>query len=163
VSLSTERQLIVEVGDSLFAAAAADVREVMEPLDATPVPGAVPEVLGLINLRGAVMLAAQLGTLLGLESRQSKESAFVVVERGEGRLALQVDRLVGVAHYSPSELDVDSEHLAALGARGVVMGVDRYGERPCFRLDIPRIFERLLDPATGHDATAESSSTRRQV
>jgi len=163
VSLSTERQLIVEVGDSLFAAAAAAVREVVEPLEATPVPGAVPEVLGLINLRGSVMLAAQLGRLLGLESQMNRESAFVVLEQGEGRLALQVDRLVDVADCSSSELDVDVDHLAALGARGVVVGVGRYGERPCFRLDIPRIFERLLDPVIDHDATTDSSSTRRQV
>ncbi len=143
MSNSAGRHLLVEAGENLFAVDALQVREILEPLPATAVPGAVPAVLGLVNLRGTVMVAADLGALLDLPGAASEEASLVVVDV-EGRcLALKVDRLVGLMALSP-DADISSGLLEALRARDVVAGVTQFDGRPCFRLDLSEICGRAL-------------------
>ncbi len=162
MSDSARRQILVEVGEILFAADARDVREVMEPTVATPVPGAVPGVLGLINRRGKVIVAGELGTVLGLSLQRGDEAALVVFAEGNRRIALEVDRVVGIAPYSTTGLDVESDLLDALGAREVVAGVGRFGLRPYFQLDVPALFARVLEQTGEPDRSIQTGSTGGQ-
>jgi chemotaxis signal transduction protein len=161
VSDSARRQLLVEIGEFLFAADADEVREVMDPSEATPVPGAVAGVLGLINRRGKVVVAGELGAFLGVGSEPGDESALVVFADGNRRIALLVDRVLGMARYPADEFDVESELLEALGARDLVAGVGQFGPRPYIRLDVPAIFARVLDQAGDHDRSIRPGSTVR--
>lgn len=144
MSRSARRQILFEVGPHLLAADASEICEVREPLAATRIPGAVPGVSGLVNLRGVLLVAGELATLLGFEPRRSEERALVVFEQGERRIALEVDRLVGVTETRPEQLDVNGDVLEALGARDVVAGVGRYGDRPYFQLELKALFSRVL-------------------
>jgi purine-binding chemotaxis protein CheW len=144
VSDQARRQLLFEVGEYLFAADAREVVEVLEPAQATPVPGAVAGVRGLINLRGTLLVAGEFARLLGLTASGGEETALVVFEHGDKRVALEVDRLVGMSALSAAELDVDGELLDALGAREVVRGVGRLGSRPYLQLDMAAVFARVL-------------------
>lgn len=162
MSDSARRQLLVEVGRFLFAADAQDIREVIEPTEATPVPGAVPGVLGLINRRGKVIVAGELGAFLGVGSEPGEESALVVFADGDRRIALMVDRVMGMARYPAVEFDVESDLLEALGARDLVVGVGQFGSRPYIRLDVPAIFARVLDQVGEGDRSDRLSSTVRQ-
>ncbi len=141
---SWKRQLLFEVGIHLFAADAGQVREVLEPMPATPIPGAPPAVLGLINIRGTLLVAAELAALLELPSAEEEEAALVVLAYGERRLALQIDRLVGVAPYTSDGPDVGSELLKALGAGDLVTGVGEFRTRPYYHLSVGAIFDRVL-------------------
>jgi chemotaxis signal transduction protein len=134
------------VGPHLLAADAREICEVREPLQATPIPGAVPGVSGLVNLRGVLVVAGELATLLGFEPAKSEETALVVFEQGERRIALEVDRMVGVIEADSEQLDVDGDLLEALGARDVVEGVGRFADRPYFQLDTKALFSRVLAP-----------------
>lgn len=138
------RQLLFEVGDHLFAVDAVEVRRVMELSEVTPVPGAVPGVLGLMNLRGRLVVAGELATLLGLTSNETAGSTLVLFENGERQLALRVDRVVGVAPYTTAELDVHGDILEALGARDLVKGVGQFGPRPFLQLNLDSVFRRVL-------------------
>ena len=109
MSDSARRQLLVEVGRCLFAADADEVREVIDPAETTPVPGAVRGVLGLMNLRGEVIVAGELGAFLGVDAEPGEESALVVFADGDRRIALLVDRVIGMAPSPESEEDVDSD------------------------------------------------------
>ena len=106
MSDSARRQLLVEVGRCLFAADADEVREVIDPTEATPIPGAAAGVLGLLNRRGKVIVAGELGTFLGVDSEPGEESALVVFADGDRRIALMVDRVIGMAPYPEGEEDV---------------------------------------------------------
>ncbi|UCC83843.1 MAG: chemotaxis protein CheW [Gemmatimonadota bacterium] len=161
MSDSARRQLLVEVGGCLFAAAADEVREVMDPTEATPVPGAIQGVLGLLNRRGKVIVAGELGTFLGVESEPGVESALVVFADGDRRVALMVDRVIGMASYSATELDVESDLLEALGARDLAVGVGHFGPRPYIRLDVPAIFARVFDQAGDRERSIRLGSTVR--
>lgn len=141
---SAKRQLLFEIGGHLFAVDAREAVEVVEPMQATPVPGAVAGVMGLINLRGMLMIAGDLAVLLGLTPEHDDEAALVVLERGERRIALRVDRVVGFAPFPEAGLDVESDLLEALGARDVVSGVGELGSRPYFQLDLEAAFGRVL-------------------
>lgn len=159
MSDSARRQLLVEVGRCLFAADADEVREVMDPTEATPIPGAVTGVLGLLNRRGKVIVAGELSTFLGVDSEPGEESALVVFADGDRRIALMVDRVIGMAPYPVSEDDVESDLLEALGARELAVGVGQFGPRPYIRLDVPAIFARVFDQAGDHDWSIRLGST----
>ncbi len=162
MSDSARRQLLVEVGGCLFAAAPDEVREVMDRTEATPVPGAIQGVLGLLNRRGKVIVAGELGVFLGVDSNPGEESALVVFADGDRRIALMVDRVIGMAPYAGTELDVESDLLEALGAREMALGVGQFGPRPYIRLDVPAIFARVFDQAGDRDRSIRLGSTVRQ-
>ncbi len=149
---SVKRQLLFEVGPYLFSVEAQYVREVLEPCAVTPVPGAATPVVGLINIRGTLMIAARLAALLGVTPGVDEETALVTFEHGQRRLALLVDRAVGVAPHPTGGLDVDGEFLAALGLESVVLGVGggEFGTRPYYQLDVGVIFERVLGGESEH-------------
>ncbi len=149
---SVKRQLLFEVGPYLFSVEAQYVREVLEPCAVTPVPGAATPVVGLINIRGTLMIAARLAALLGVTPGVDEETALVTFEHGQRRLALLVDRAVGVAPHPTGGLVVDGVFLAALGLESVVLGVGggEFGTRPYYQLDVGVIFERVLGGESEH-------------
>jgi chemotaxis signal transduction protein len=163
VSDYARRQLLFEVGDYLFAAAAGEVLEILEPVSATPVPGAVAGVDGLVNLRGKLIVSGHFARLLGLKREGVDEPALVVFEHGGRSVALQVDGVVGMAPASGGELDVGGDLLAALGARDVVRGVGRFGSRPYFQLDMAAVFARVLERDGEGGPGLELGSTEGQV
>lgn len=139
-----ERQFLFEVGGHLFAASVSGVREVLEPLDATVIPGAVTGVLGLINVRGDLVVAADMAALIDLPHGDDSEAALIVFEREGRRVALRVDRVIGLMAPSGVEPDVDPELLRALGAPELVGSVGRVDGRPYIELDMAAVFDRVL-------------------
>ncbi|NIR46103.1 MAG: hypothetical protein GWN99_16875 [Gemmatimonadetes bacterium] len=158
MSRSARRQILFEVGPHLLAADAQEICEVREPSRATPVPGSVPGIAGLINLRGTLVVAGELATLLGLEPLKSEEATLIVFEESEQRIALEVDRLVGVSEVDREELDVKGDLLEALGARDLVAGVGQYEDRPFFQLDMKALFARVLDREGDGDGARQLGS-----
>lgn len=145
MSDSTRRELLFEVRGHLCSADIRDVRGVTELADVTPVPGSITGVLGLINLHGAIVVAGDLGSLLGLGASDGEEAALVVVELGVRCAALRVDRVVSVeAGEDGSEDDMDWRVPGALEAANVVTGVGRFDSRPVYRLDPDAILSRVL-------------------
>ncbi len=151
MSDSAGRLLLFEVGDQLFSADARDLAGVLEPQEATPVPGAVPGISGLINLRGQLLVAGALAPVLGLTAVGSEEAALVVFEQDGRQVALEVDRVVGLAPYPVGGLDISGGLLEALGARELVKGVGQFGARPYYELDVSALFARVLEAEGGHD------------
>lgn len=164
------RQLLFEVGDHLFAVDSGVAREVIEPREATPVPGANPGVIGLINLRGALMIAGDLEELLGMTPSEHEEQAFVVFEQGGRRLALRVDRVVAVIPYpevgdaegAEGEKGAEGAEVAHTTAghpaplrESLVEGAGAFGERRYYRLAMEEVFAGVLMPETeGRDRPA---------
>lgn len=64
------------VGRYLFGVDVALVQEIMRVRSITPVPLAVPEIAGLINLRGEVLTAVDLRIGLGLPVDSSRASTL---------------------------------------------------------------------------------------
>jgi purine-binding chemotaxis protein CheW len=59
----------VIIGDQTFGIKVTDVRDVFALKGLTPVPGARPEIAGVLNLRGRIVTAIDARQILGLPSR----------------------------------------------------------------------------------------------
>src|SRR5918994_983290 len=101
--------LTVQVGDERFALPASDVAEVIRPPAVTRVPLGPSSLLGVANLRGAVMPVVSLHRLLGGEAGPSSNARVVVIDRGTP-VGLLIDRVTslgeaGVASPEPAADD----------------------------------------------------------
>jgi purine-binding chemotaxis protein CheW len=100
----------VRVVDEDYALPVADVLEVADIGEITPVPGAVDAVIGLKNLRGSVITVVDLATIMQL-SAIAQRQRIVVAEDGGRQVALAVDSVVGVEPVPSSSETVESPHL----------------------------------------------------
>lgn len=120
----TKQFLLFGQGGSLFGIELEAVREVLslkeQPI--SPVPNTLPFLLGLTNLRGEILAAADFGAFAGIESvdiyhpssrilvveapdprdvRLSRMRMGLAVSRVEGVLPLNPDRIVSALDVSP--------------------------------------------------------------
>jgi purine-binding chemotaxis protein CheW len=113
--------LRVGVSGESYALAVADVLEVADFTGVAQVPGAPAAVLGVRNLRGAVLPIVDLATVLGLQSVASPERVVVVDQAGR-TAGLAVDSVAGVEALPEAAEQTESAHLtgAALVDGGLV-------------------------------------------
>ncbi|MBO9521515.1 MAG: chemotaxis protein CheW [Nocardioidaceae bacterium] len=88
----------------LFGIPVQDVQEVLRHQEIRPVPLAVPEIRGLLNLRGQIVTTIDLRTRLGLPA--TEESAVnVIVRTPDGPVSLLVDRIGDVLEPAESTFE----------------------------------------------------------
>ncbi len=89
------------VGKYLFGVDVSLVQEVVRLQQITPVPLAVPEIAGLINLRGEVLTAIDLRSRLGMPPAEGgREPVNVVIRVDDEPVSLLVDEIGGVLEVS---------------------------------------------------------------
>jgi purine-binding chemotaxis protein CheW len=99
-----------------------DVAEVMRPLPTVPLTGMPEWTLGLSLIRGAPLPVVDMRRLLGHPPKGTPER-YAVMNAGERRVALAVDRVIGIRWLEASALDLlppllrqaGEEVVAALG------------------------------------------------
>ena len=129
---------LVEVAGRTLAVEITHAREAREFSETTVVPLAPPALVGMANLRGAIVPVLDLRFLLGLGAgAHARTVRTLVVEAGGVRLALAVDRVVGVESLQ-EEPEAAREDAPPLHARRVVRG-----EESVAVLDTPKIVELL--------------------
>ena len=119
------RQFIsFRVGDDEFAIDIMAVREIRGWTAATPLPHAPPHVLGMMNLRGAILPVIDLGARLGLgPANPSASSVVVVAQIGEAQMGLVVDAVSDILTVTDENMqptpDIANETEKAY-ARGIL-------------------------------------------
>jgi purine-binding chemotaxis protein CheW len=79
------------------------VREIIRPLDITPVPRAAPHIHGLLNLRGQVVTLLDLAVCLGLEPIRLTDASHIVILKTQQELVSV--RREGLENYrGPTDL-----------------------------------------------------------
>jgi purine-binding chemotaxis protein CheW len=112
----------VRVAGEDYALPIADVLEVAELGEVTPLPGAGAAVLGVRNLRGQVLPVVDLATALGLEA--STPDRVVIADCGGHRAGLAVDSVTAVERLPEATEQTDSPHLAGAAlADGTLVGL----------------------------------------
>ena len=114
----------LRLGTQLLGLPIADVHEVFAPQGITPVPLAAPAVTGLINLRGRVVTAICLRSILGLPPDEvpASERMAIGVEVNGDPFALLVDGIGDVMRLPASTLEPNPIHMDRIWAsfsRGV--------------------------------------------
>ena len=94
------------LADQLLGIPVVLIQEVLMGEEILPVPLSPSEVHGFLNLRGQIVTAVDLRTLLGLPGRAQDESFMnVVVRHGDELFSLLVDRVGDVVEAGASGLE----------------------------------------------------------
>ena len=101
-------------------------REVIRARTITRVPGAPAWVIGLLNVRGAVIAVGDLRLLHGRARTAAREGLVVLVEDGGRTAGLRVAEIVGV-HPAVWEAEPEADHDAG-GDAGAGRGTAAGGE-----------------------------------
>ena len=149
-SAATQSALVFRIADEWLALPTPALRQVddIRPIHSLP-HRRNRVVLGLVNIRGALTVAASLGELLHLDrtvggkyaSSNSYARMLVAAHRGEP-VAFPVDEVEGVVRFAVSSLlpiPTTLAHASASHARGVLA----WRDRTVGLLDTDRVFESL--------------------
>jgi purine-binding chemotaxis protein CheW len=119
----------------LFGVDLRGVQEVIRHLEMTQVPLAPGVVRGLINLRGQIVTAIDLGQRLGLRAPAAGALPMNVVVRSEdGAVSLLVDEIGDVAEVEESTFERPPETLTG-PVRAMILGVYKLEGRLLHVLD----------------------------
>ena len=123
----TEQVVVFELDKEQYAVPIEDVREVIEIPEITSVPNSPNFISGLINLRGKILPAINLGVRFGLarEHKDIQAKNIIVVEAGESSFGVIVDNIVKVLKVPANSIqDAPSAVRSKIGSqyiKGVIV------------------------------------------
>lgn len=135
--------LLVTSGAATYALDADCVREITAMLPTVRIPGAGPEVRGLINLRGQLLPIVDLAVKLGGALSQG-DMVEVVVLAVEGRnFGLLVEEVREVISIDPEEAR-GSKLLKAQGPGGLIREVGHFADAVVLEVDVRELATQSL-------------------
>jgi len=127
------------VRGTLCALDATAVQEVMRLGRLTPVYHAMPEVLGVINMRGRIVTILDLGLRLGFgKAAPGEESRVFIVEDRNEFIGLLVDSVAEVVEVERRSLEPTPSNMTS-GCSRFYKGVFRNGGRVTTLLDVDQV------------------------
>ena len=162
---AVEQPLVVlslELQGETFAIETRHVREILDPVPVTTVPGADPAVDGLINVRGRVVPLADLRLIFGMPQQAAGADARIVVIEVEidgdpVTIGVRADKVSEVTELASTSLEStpriglrwDPDFITCIGKRnGAFVAV----------LDMGRIFSRLVRHTQGNTAAISAAA-----
>lgn len=122
---ATERMVLLGVDGYRIAIGIERIREILQAMPYTPLPGSGRHVCGLVNLRGRIVTVLDMGARLGVTpSSASPDHSLVIVDH-EGRLVgLAVHAVFNIVDVDPEALGDAVEAFRALHLeRSYLLGV----------------------------------------
>tara|TARA_R100000900_G_scaffold138705_1_gene117920 strand:- start:532 stop:1047 length:516 start_codon:yes stop_codon:yes gene_type:complete len=138
---ATSEYITVMIGDQLFGISVPMVQDVFMPESVTPVPMAMPEVAGVLNMRGRIVTAIDMRRRLDLPPRTDGKNGLAVgVEyRGES-YGLVIDSVGEVLRVSDSSLERNPSNLDPRW-RSISMGVQQLKDRLMVLIDVEKVLD----------------------
>jgi purine-binding chemotaxis protein CheW len=137
-----EEYLTFFLGGEEYGLAIATVREVIQAPPITEVPRAPLGILGVVTVRGEVVIVYDPRTRLALAPGSRPEGGRIVVLReGEAPSALLVDHVAGVVRLPPREVEPTPQGLGGVQADTVV-GIGHARDRIFTILDVAALLRR---------------------
>lgn len=129
-----------DLGGQKFAIPIAEVREVVLPAKITPVVHTPPFVLGIINLRGEIVVVLDVGLFFGLEQVALTPGSRIIVVEREGLVAgLMVARVEKVKELAPETLGPPPITLDSIRS-SYIQGVCQMADHPLVVLSLDAVF-----------------------
>ena len=135
----TEYVTFVSAGQ-LFGLPIERVQDVFKPTHMTRVPLAGPEIAGVLNLRGRIVTAINLGNRLDLQSPAAAASMAIGIESGAESFGLLVDAVGEVLKLPDAEREPNPVNLDRKLAR-VSDGVFRLDGQLLVVLNVDRVLD----------------------
>jgi purine-binding chemotaxis protein CheW len=136
----TKEFVTVHVADQLFGVEVIDIQDVFSLKGLTPVPGARPEIAGVLNLRGRIVTAIDARCRLGLPTRPQGFAGMMAVGveyHGEA-YGLLVDSVGDVLRLSDTDFEPNPVNLNP-NWKDVSQGVYRLDGRLLMTLNIDHL------------------------
>jgi chemotaxis-related protein WspD len=126
-----------------YALPAALWREVAGPRPIHSLPHRRDQVvLGVVNIRGELLVCVSLGTALAAEGPPAAAPRLAVIQRAGERFAFPADEIAGLHRYDPAELGAAPVTLARTQV-ACTRGMFVWSDRPVALLDEERLFQVL--------------------
>lgn len=131
--------VICKIADSEYALPADEVQQMESFSGATPVPGAPPYVLGLVQIRQQIFPVLDLRRRIGLPAiAPSLESRVVVLNSGTRRVGIVVDSAREVREIASEQFRPTPE-VVARQSSGFIKSIAQLEDRIVFLLDTPKV------------------------
>ena len=152
--------LMLRLQDEYFAIEAERVREILDMVPITLVPGASPFVNGLINVRGRVVPLADMRVMFGMERpKQNEDTRIVVVELDGGNgttiAGIIADKVESVTTIEAADIQ-DAPRVGMRWRKDYVRGIGKRDGDFVIIPDLERIFE-LRDADGSHPEDERTS------
>jgi purine-binding chemotaxis protein CheW len=134
-----QEYVTVIIHGQLFGLPINRVQDVFMLKDMTEVPLSIPEIAGVLNLRGRIVTAIDMRQRLGLPLRDSKETAMAVgIEYAKESFGLVIDRIGDVLNLPVDQFEANPVNLNARW-KGVAEGIYRLEKELLVILDVDRV------------------------
>ncbi len=138
------KYLTFTLGSEEYGLPILKVREIIQYLHVTPVPGAAANVGGVINLRGQVIAVTDLRQVFGMTpAARSDKTCIIIVEiaraAGTVKTGLLVDSVCEVLTIPAQDVE-EAPALGAAAPPSYILGIARSGQSVKVLLDADHLF-----------------------
>ncbi|MBT5934494.1 chemotaxis protein CheW [Sulfurimonas sp.] len=129
------------IGDEEYAVPILSIQEIIKPFSWTRVPQVPKYVLGVFNLRGAVIPLLDLRAKFGLETKKhSDETRFIVMRDGDDVAGFVIDRLTMAIRLRKKDIGPPPD--TTKGSDTIIEGVGKQEDKIITILKVPKLLER---------------------
>jgi len=141
--VTTQQFCTFSLKEQLFGIPVQQVQEVIRYQQTTRVPLVASVIRGLINLRGQIVMAVDLGRRLGMKERNfDTEPVNIVVRTQEGPVSLLVDSIGDVVEVEEKTFEAPPQTLSE-NMRQLITGVHKLESGLMHVLDTEKACESL--------------------
>ncbi len=129
------------IGEEEYAIPILSIQEIIKPFSWTRVPQVPAYVLGVFNLRGAVIPLLDLRLKFGLPSKnQSDETRFIVMRHGDDVAGFVIDRLTMAIRLKKTDIGPAPDTVS--GDDTIIDGVGKQQDKIITILKVNKLLER---------------------
>ncbi len=129
------------IGDEEYAVPILSIQEIIKPFSWTRVPQVPKYVLGVFNLRGAVIPLIDLRTKFGLQTKkQSDDTRFIVMRHGDDVAGFVIDRLTMAIRIKKTDIGPAPDTVN--GDDTIIDGVGKQADKIITILKVDKLLER---------------------
>ncbi|MBU0721394.1 chemotaxis protein CheW [bacterium] len=129
------------IGEEEYAVPILSIQEIIKPIEWTRVPQTPGYVLGVFNLRGAVIPLIDLRLKFGLKSKKhNEETRFFVLKQGDDVAGFVIDRLTMALRIKKTDIGPAPDTMA--GDESLIEGVGKQADRILTILKVNKLLER---------------------
>jgi len=142
----TSEYISVMIGEQLFGISVPMVQDVFMPESVTLVPLAIPEIAGVLNMRGRIVTAIDMRVRLGLPKRtDGKKGLAVGVEHRGESYGLVIDGVGEVVRVHDANMESNPSNLDPRW-REISLGVQWLDEKLMVIIDVNRVLDFQSKP-----------------
>ncbi|EGA6435592.1 chemotaxis protein CheV [Listeria monocytogenes] len=144
------------VGENLFCINVLKVKEIIHPLEVTPVPDSNPAIEGVSQVRGEIMPVVNLARVMKLPEIEPENTKFIITELNQMKIVFRVDEVYRIQRISWEQIE-EPEKLS-IGLEELAVGIVKLDGNLVLLLDYEKIIYEISGNAdfavTGEDRMA---------